>query len=521
MIWRTVVRFGRRPSLAGEKVLVVEDKPEMIQILIDYVLGPQGYVTLTARNGEEGLRMALSEEPDLVILDLRMPKMSGLQVLQTLRELQCSVPVVVITAYGSEEVVVRALRLGANDYVAKPFELDEMISVIKRVLSTSKQEKEKARLSQELERSVKELTKKIELILYGIDEGVFTVDRELRILTFNPAAEKILGWREEKVIGRPCAEIFREEDGAFSYQEELLSEAMRKAQLMSSVEEGYPVIGKDGQRIFIASSVVPLLDLDGQVVGAMVAFRDVSAEMELDHMKSGFISMVSHELRSPLSHIIASTELMREANLSSDQQQDLLNIVHAQGNKLNKFVEQILDVSLLEAGTIKAEQKPVVLKPLIEQIIKAFEIRAHTHRFELIVPEGPTIVRGDESKIQAVLENLLENAVNYSPKGSRVSIEVSDRDEEVVISVIDEGIGIPAKQLERLFERFQRLNASDDQEQYGYGLGLYISKRLIEIQGGSIWAESEVGRGSRFNFSLPQWSLASGERVSKVESDIA
>ena len=505
--------------MAGEKVLVVEDKLEMIQILTDYVLGPQGYVTLTALNGEEGLRMALSEDPDLVILDLKMPKMSGLQVLQALRQLQCPVPVIVITAYGSEEVVVRALRLGANDYIAKPFELDEMINVIERVLSKSKQEKERARLSQELEKSVKELTKKIELILYNIYEGVFTVDRELRILTFNPAAEKILGWREEEVIGRPCAEILREEDGASS-QEELLSEAMRKAQLVTSVNEGHPVIGKDGQRIFITSSVVPLLDPDGQVVGAMVAFRDVSAEIELDHMKSGFISMVSHELRSPLSHIIASTELMREANLSSDQQQDLLNIVHAQGNRLNRFVEQILDVSLLEAGAVKAEQEPVALKPLIEQMIEAFETRVHTHRFELTVPEGPTMVVGDESKIQTVLDNLLENAVNYSPKGSRVSIEVSDRDKEVVISVIDEGIGIPSTQLERLFERFHRVNTRDDQEQYGYGLGLYISKRLIEIQGGSIWAESEVGRGSHFSFSLPKWSPASGEQVSEVDSDI-
>ena len=100
--------------MAGEKVLVVEDKPEMIQILTDYVLGPQGYVTLTALNGEDGLRMALSEEPDLVILDLRMPKMSGLRVLQTLRELKGPIPVIVITAYGSEEVVVRALHMGAN-----------------------------------------------------------------------------------------------------------------------------------------------------------------------------------------------------------------------------------------------------------------------------------------------------------------------------------------------------------------------------------------------------------------------
>jgi two-component system phosphate regulon sensor histidine kinase PhoR len=496
--------------LAGEKVLVVEDKPEMIQILSDYVLDPQGYVTLTALNGEEGLRMALSEEPDLVILDLRMPKMSGLQVLQTLRELQCPVPVIVITAYGSEEVVVRALRLGANDYVAKPFELDEMINVIERVLGESRQEKEKAKLSQELEKSVKELTNKIELMLYNIDEGVFTADRELRILTFNPAAQKILGWREEEVIGRPCAEIFKE-DSASSHQEELLSEAMRKAHPVTSVKEGHPVINKAGQRIFIASSVVPLLDLDGQVIGAMATFRDVSAEIELDHLKSGFIAMVSHELRSPLSHIIASTELIREANLSNDQQQDLLNIIHAQSNRLNRFVAQILDVSLLEAGAVKAEQEPVTLKPLIEQMIEAFETRANTHRFRLTVPEGPTIVLGDESKIQTVLNNLLENAVNYSPKGSRVSIEVSDRDKEIVISVIDEGIGIPATQLEMIFERFHRVNASDDQEQYGYGLGLYISKRLIEIQGGSIWAKSELERGSRFSFSLPKWSPASGE----------
>jgi CheY-like chemotaxis protein len=127
--------------LAGERVLVIEDKPEMIQILTDYVLSPQGYVTLTALNGEEGLRMALTEEPDLVIVDLRMPKMSGLQVLQSLRERQYPIPVIVITAYGSEEVVVRALRLGASDYIAKPFELDEAIAVIERVLSKSKAEK--------------------------------------------------------------------------------------------------------------------------------------------------------------------------------------------------------------------------------------------------------------------------------------------------------------------------------------------------------------------------------------------
>jgi two-component system alkaline phosphatase synthesis response regulator PhoP len=124
--------------LAGEKVLVIEDKPEMVQILTDYVLGPQGYGALTALDGEEGLRMALSEEPDLVILDLRIPKISGLQILQTLRERQYSIPIIVITAYGSEEVLGRALQLGVDDYVVKPFELDEMINAIERVLSKRK-----------------------------------------------------------------------------------------------------------------------------------------------------------------------------------------------------------------------------------------------------------------------------------------------------------------------------------------------------------------------------------------------
>ncbi len=378
--------------MAGEKVLIVEDKPEMIQILTDYVLGPQGYVTLTALNGEEGLHMALNEEPDLVILDLRMPKMSGLEVLKTLRERQCFVPVIVITAYGSEEVVVRALRLGANDYVAKPFALDEMTQVVERVLNKSKQEKERVRLAQEL-------------------------------------------------------------------------------------------------------------------------------EIELNHMKSGFISMVSHELRSPLSHIIASTELMREAKLSSDQQQDLLNIIHLQSARLNRFVEQILDVSLLEAGTVQVEKRPVVLKPVLKQMIEAFALRANTHRFELTMPDRPLTVVGDEGKIQTVLDNLLENAVTYSPKGSRVFVEVSEDDKEVVISVIDEGIGIPATQLERIFERFHRVNTRDDQEQYGYGLGLYITKRLVELQGGKIWVASEVGRGSRFTFSLPKWSSASGEQGSEVDNE--
>ncbi len=144
--------------MAGEKILIIDDRPENIELLADYILRPHGYIPLAATNGHEGLRMALSEKPDLIILDLRMPGMTGLEVLEALRAERCNISAILITAYGSEDVVIRALRLGVRDYIVRPFEVDEVLAAVDRTLRESRLEREREELLYELEQRVKELS---------------------------------------------------------------------------------------------------------------------------------------------------------------------------------------------------------------------------------------------------------------------------------------------------------------------------------------------------------------------------
>ncbi len=144
--------------MAGEKILIIDDKIENIELLAEYILQPKGYTPLVAYDGHEGLHVALSEKPDLILLDLKMPGMTGLEVLEALREKRCNIPAILITGYGSEDVVVRALRLGARDYITRPFEVDEVLAAVDRALNESRLEKEREDIRRELEQRVKELT---------------------------------------------------------------------------------------------------------------------------------------------------------------------------------------------------------------------------------------------------------------------------------------------------------------------------------------------------------------------------
>lgn len=144
--------------MAGEKILIIDDRLENIELLAEYILQPNGYTSLAATNGQEGLNVALREKPDLILLDLRMPGMSGLEVLEALKEKRCNIPAILITAYGSEDIIVRALRLGVRDYIARPFEVDEVLAAVDRALRESRLEKEREELLHELEKRVRELS---------------------------------------------------------------------------------------------------------------------------------------------------------------------------------------------------------------------------------------------------------------------------------------------------------------------------------------------------------------------------
>jgi PAS domain S-box-containing protein len=366
---------------------------------------------------------------------------------------------------------------------------------------------------------VLEEQRKHQQIVACIADGVFTVDRDLRILTFNSAAERITGWSEKEAIGRYCATIFRfvgnDLNGAVSHLENFLLHVMESQQPVASAQHQEALLTRSGRLISIATSAAPLVSYDGQVLGAVAAMHDISAERKFEQAKDDFIAMVSHELRAPLSTISASVELMSQHDTDDQLQQEMLEIVQTQSARLADFVKEIVDISQLKAGQVDVHLQPVPMLLVVKRVLSDFRLRDSTHRFELLSSPGLPFVLADETKVAIVLTHLLENASQFSAEGTTIVVEVQygqgDGDGEVIVSVADQGIGIASEYHEKVFERFFRVNISDAQEVYGEGLGLYISKRLIEMQGGRIWVESRGDQGTRFSFSLPKCTMLQGD----------
>ncbi|MFQ5944693.1 MAG: ATP-binding protein [Anaerolineae bacterium] len=227
--------------------------------------------------------------------------------------------------------------------------------------------------------------------------------------------------------------------------------------------------------------------------------------MELDRLKSEFVSLVSHELRAPLTNIQGALELLQD-RLGSEEDgpaSELLRVMDQQIRRLTRMVQGVLQVTRIEAGQLPMEPQALALEPHLEMAVQELEVRARDHRFRLPSKKPLPRVWADPDRLDEVVSNLLDNAVKFSPDGKEIRIEVTSKGEDAAISVTDQGIGIPADQLERIFERFHRVEDDGAHSRQGQGLGLYIARKLIEAQGGRIWAESKPGEGSRFSFTLP------------------
>lgn len=232
--------------------------------------------------------------------------------------------------------------------------------------------------------------------------------------------------------------------------------------------------------------------------------RAVRELRELDRLKSEFVSMVSHELRAPLTNINASVELLlqrEEPGDSSDR--EMLLIIGEQSARLTRLVQGVLSVSRIEAGVPLLNAGALELEPLLTRAVKSVEISTDRHHFRVEVAPDLPPVSADPDRILEVLLNLLDNAVKYSPNGGVIRLSARAMEGLAQIEVRDPGRGIPRREQQRIFKKFYRVDRGDSRETYGYGLGLYIVRRLVEAHGGRVWVHSAPGRGSTFGFSLP------------------
>ncbi len=347
-----------------------------------------------------------------------------------------------------------------------------------------------------LYRAVADKSRELEAILSGIGDGVLVVDADLQLVLMNPVAATIFNL-EVPPVGLPLRDCITHADLL------TLLEAVAAAPDRSQVRE--IAVGGPGRGAVYQALAAPLV-VDGTLVGIATVLRDITTQKELERMKSNFLSVVSHELKTPLHSIKGFVDiiLMGKTGPVSAIQRDFLETVKQQTDHLQRMIDDLLEFSRLEAGRVKLRLQPVDLPVVVEAVVDKLTPLAVSAGVTLVnlVPEDLPPLAADPWRLEQVVTNLVDNAIKFTPAQGRVSIRARDIGDFIEVSVEDTGIGIPADQLERVFERFYQVDGGVNRLYKGTGLGLTICRHLVEHHGGRIWATSEVGRGTTFTFTI-------------------
>ena len=366
-----------------------------------------------------------------------------------------------------------------------------------------------------------------EALFTSIGDGAIATDQFGKITRINPTALRILGYTEKEVLGS----WFPKKIVALSEQDEainLIDRPITKAFLTGkTINEKMYYRKKNGYKIPVAVTVSPII-LDNKPVGAVEVFRDITLEYEIDRMKSDFISLASHQLRTPLSAIKTYSHMLLDGYMGdiNDNQRKSLRTILGAANRMNELISTLLNITRIESGSIAITPKMVNIEHLVEEVNKEHGLLASDKNIALsITKKGsqPVVIKTDTLIVKEVLSNLVSNAIKYSPDGGSVTIHINSRLRDLMVSVQDNGLGIPKYSQEHVFTKFFRAHNVVKQETSGTGLGLYLVKGLLDSIGGKIWFESSEAKGTTFYITLPRQlgppadaSKASVEETSSV-----
>jgi PAS domain S-box-containing protein len=330
------------------------------------------------------------------------------------------------------------------------------------------------------------------LVVEQVGDGVVLVDEEGIVRLWNPAAERITGLASMATVGRPAAEILKPWESLFPLTEAAGTPETRPLEV-------------NGRELWLSITGVSFPG------GAVYAFRDLTAERAVDRLKSDFVATVSHELRTPLAAIYGAALTLRRDDvlLAESQRTGLLEVISGESDRLARIVNDILWASRLESGALHTTIEVCDGADLARGIVEAARSYIPPNvKLEFEAQEGLPALAADPDKVRQVLSNLVENAVKYSPEGGNVTVSLVEHGDRLRLTVEDEGLGVPPEEQRRIFEKFYRLDPQLSRGVGGTGLGLYISRELVERMSGRIWVESDGRKGSRFVVELPRAEAA-------------
>jgi two-component system CheB/CheR fusion protein len=366
-------------------------------------------------------------------------------------------------------------------------------------------------------------------IVASSDDAIISKTLDGRILTWNGGAERIFGYTADEAVGQPITMLIPDDH---LEEEVVLLDRLRRGEHIDHFETVR--ITKDGRRLDISLTVSPLSDSDGRVMGASKVARDITerkrsevALRDADRRKDEFLAVLAHELRNPLAPIRNSLHILRLNGQHDPSIDHLGEVMERQVNHMVRLVDDLLEVSRITRGKIELRMQPIEAAAIVRSAVETSRplIDAAGHQLSLAIPSEPLILIGDPVRLNQVLANLLNNAAKYTERGGQISLFVRREGERVAFFVRDTGMGIPAEMLARIFEMFMQVDREANRSYGGLGIGLTLSKGLVEMHGGTLEAHSEgAGQGSEFVVRLPlaPLSVAAVPRMElKHESSLA
>ncbi|MBN1558686.1 HAMP domain-containing protein [candidate division KSB1 bacterium] len=353
--------------------------------------------------------------------------------------------------------------------------------------------------------------RKLETIIKNIADGVIVTDPRLNVSVLNDSIRKWYNLQDEVIDSKPLTDYIEEPKLV-----QLIEDASnRKRKILPGVEMAVKPEGEWKTRILQGRAARVLQD-DGVLIGVVTILRDVTQQKEIDRMKTELVSMVAHELRSPLTSISGFSELLLDDDITREQSEEYARIILTEASRLSDLINKFLDISRIESGRIQPKKAEIDLNETVQMVVGNNSYLAGKKNIEVEVHESPdmALVYADSGMMEQVFLNLFSNAIKYSHENTRIDIVVKNTERNVIVEVHDQGFGIPREALPKIFDKFYRV--TDDQkvrEVTGSGLGLSLVKQIVDMHNGHMEVDSEIGKGSVFTVLLPKMN---GKRIENI-----